>query len=586
MKGEGKADPILSEVIANLLLSISEEIGLTMIRAAHSPNIRERRDCSTAIFDPEGQIIAQAPYVPLHLGSMVGLIGEVLKRFPPETLRPGDVFLANDPYHGGGAHLPDITAMSPVFHGGRLVAFVADIAHHADVGGMVPGSESAACTSIYQEGIRIPPVRVYPELGQEDSITQVIMQNSRTPEERLGDLQAQFAALHVGVRGVREMCDRFGAETVATCVDQYLDYSERRMRQLIGQLKPGTYSYADYLDDDGFNDTPVRLQCTATVRNGEVLMDFGGTDTQMPSGKNIPMVATLSLVYFVLKMLLDPDIPANSGTYRPVLIDAPKSSVVNPIPPAAVGARATSCGILGDVLVGALAQAMPGKALASSGPHALTTLAGTHPRRRQPFVDYETFAGALGASSHHDGTDAVRIHASGSANLPVESLELAFPLQVVRYELIQDGGGAGTFRGGMPVRRDTRVLAPDTTLSTTGDRHTHPAGGLCGGLEGSPSHFFLNPDTPSERAVPTVAVGVPLEPGDVVSVRTPGGGGYGDPLDRDPSRVVEDLLDERISPGIAEEVYGVKTRDGKLNVAATRRLRRKLKLKRGSDEAS
>jgi N-methylhydantoinase B len=548
-----------------------------MITAAHSPNVRERRDCSTAIFDPTGQIIAQAPFVPMHLGSRVGLIGEVLKRFPRDTLRPGDVFLANDPYAGGGAHLPDITAVSPVFHRDELVAFVADIAHHADVGGMVPGSESAACTSIYQEGIRLPPVRVYPELGEGDGVTQIIMSNSRTPEERLGDLQAQMAALHVGVRGVQQVCQRYGAATMQACADHFLDYSERRMRQLIARLKEGTYTYADYLDSDGLHGAPVRIQCAATLEDGAVRLDFTGTDPQMASGKNVPMVATLSVVYFVLKMLLDPDLPPNSGSYRPVRVQAPEGCLVNPVPPAAVGARATSCGILGDVLVGALVQAMPEKALAPSGPHSLTTLAGTRPPRGQPFVDYETFAGALGARRHRDGTDAVRIHASGSANLPVESLELAYPLQVVRYELLRDGGGPGTFRGGMPVRRDTRILVPATTLSTTADRETHPAEGMEGGLSGAPSGFILNPGTPAERRVAAVTAGLPLEPGDVVSVRTAGGGGYGDPLERDPSRVLADLLDDRISPEAAKKIYGVAVRDGKVDQEATGRLRRKLR---------
>ena len=576
MSTKTEVDPILAEVVANLLLSVSDELGIAMITAAHSPNIRERRDCSTCIFGPEGQIIAQAPFVPMHLGSMVGLIGEVLKRFPKDTLKPGDVFLANDPYRGGGAHLPDITAVSPVFYQDELVAFVADIAHHADVGGMVPGSESAACKTIYQEGIRLPPVRVYPELGEDDGVIQIIMSNSRTPEERLGDLQAQMAALHVGARGVQQVCERYGAATMLACADYFLDYSARRMRRLISRLKEGTYRFVDYLDSDGFQDIPVRIECAATVKDGVVEFDFTGTDPQMDSGKNVPMVATLSVVYFVLKMLLDPDLPPNSGTYKPVRVIAPEGCLVNPVPPAAVGARATSCGILGDVVVGALVQAMPEKALAPSGPHSLCTYGGTRLDSDQAWVDYETFAGALGARRHRDGTDAVRIHASGSANLPVESMELAYPLQVVRYELLRDGGGPGTFRGGMPIRRDTRVLARDVILSTTADRETHPAGGLEGGLPGSPSAFVINPGTAKERPVRAVTAGISLEAGDVVSVRTAGGGGFGDPLTRESSRVLTDLLDDRISPEVAEKVYGVVVKDGTVDERATDALRKKL----------
>ena len=559
------------------MLSVAEEIGYTLIRTAHSPNIRERRDCSTAIMDVGGRIVAQAPFIPMHLGSMVGLIGEVLKRFPTEMLQPGEIFIANDPYNGGGAHLPDITVVAPVFHRGRPVAFVANIAHHADVGGMVPGSESAACTTIYQEGIRLPPVRIRPELGRNDPVTQLIMTASRTPSERLGDLQAQLAALNVGVKGVEEVYDRYGAPTVSACVDDYIDYSDRRMRHAIGRLRPGSYSFSDHLDTGEDGSDPNVIRVAVKVDSDSIALDFSGTSPQMPNGKNIPTVATLSVVYCVAKMLLDPDIPANSGTYRRLAVHAPEGCLVNPVSPAAVGARAISCGILGDVVVGALAQAMPERALAASGPHALTTFAGTDPDTGQPFVDYETTAGALGARPYTDGTDAVRVHASGAANLPIESLELSYPMQAVRYELMRDGGGAGTFRGGMSVRRDTRVLGEDATISTTGDRHGHPAPGLEGGLPGSPGEFVLNPDLQPQEGIPSVTAGLPLRPGDIVSVRTPGGGGYGDPLLRDPERVLEDLLDDRISTASAGEEYGVVVRDGRLDLNATESLRSRLR---------
>ena len=581
MNSEGPGDLLLSEVIANLLLSVAEETGLALIRAAHSPNVRERRDCSSAVLDPKGQVVAQAPFIPMHLGSMVGLIEEVLRRFPAESLRPGDAFVANDPYNGGGAHLPDITVVSPVFHDGELVAFVSNIAHHADVGGMVPGSESAACTTIYQEGLRLPPTPIRPELGEGDPVTQLILLNSRTPEERLGDLQAQAAALNVGVKGVVEVYERFGSDAVSKGMDLFLNYCEGRIRRNIGRLREGTYTCVDHLDDDGFREKPVAIQCAATIGDGGIVLDFTGTAPQMASGKNVPMVATLSVVYCVVKMLLDPGIPATSGTYRAVEVHAPEGCVVNPLPPAAVGARAISCGILGDVVVGTLVQSMPDRALAPSGPHALTTFAGTHPGTGQPFVDYETVAGALGARPFHDGTDAVRIHASGAANLPVESLELDYPLEVVRYELVRDGGGAGAHRGGLPVRRDTRVLATDGTLSTSADRQRRPASGLRGGLPGAPGAFKLNPGTPRERSVPAVAPSHPLTAGDVVSVRTPGGGGYGDPLERDPERVLEDLVDERVSPSAAREHYGVVIQDDRLDLPATQSLRNEMRETRG-----
>ena len=580
MKRGADPDPVLSEVIANLLMSVADEIGLSLIRTAHSPNIRERRDCSTAVLDAQGQIVAQTPFIPMHLGSMVGLIAAVLNRFPKESLRRGDVIIANDPYSGGGAHLPDFTVVSPVIHDGEMVAFVANIAHHADVGGQVPGSESAACTTIYQEGIRIPPVRMQPDLGVDDPVIQIILLNSRTPEERYGDLRAQLAALHVGVMGVMEIFERYGTGTVLRCMDHFLDYSERRIRSAVGRLREGRYTFVDCLDDDGFGDQPVRIQCAATIGGGGIRLDFAGTAPQMNSGKNVPLVATMSVAHCVVKMLLDPELPPNTGTYRAVTIDAPEGCLVNPLPPAAVGARAISCGILGDVIVGALNQAMPDKALAQSGPHALTTFACPDPPTGRPFVDYETIAGALGARPYRDGMDAVRIHASGAANLPVESLELDYALRVERYELIRDGGGAGAFRGGMPVRRDTRVMAAGTTVSTTGDRQRSGAPGIDGGRSGVSGAFIVNPDTAGERPIPTVSASLPLEPGDVVSVRTPGGGGFGDPLDRDPEKVLQDLLDERISETSARDDYGIIVRDAKLDAPATRRQRRRLRSKK------
>lgn len=568
-------DPILSEVVANLFMSVADEIGLSLTRTAHSPNIRERRDCSTAILDVQGQIVAQSPFIPMHLGSMVGLIEAVLKRFPRGSLRRGDVIIANDPYSGGGAHLPDITVVSPVIYDNELVAFVANIAHHADVGGQVPGSESAACTTIYQEGIRLPPVRIQPELGADDPVTQLIMSNSRTPEERYGDLRAQIAALYVGVQGVNEIFDRYGVKTTFACMSHFLDYSEKRIRTAVGRLQDGTYTFTDHLDDDGFNTHPVRIQCAATIRGGEIRLDFGGTAPQMNSGKNVPLVATMSVAHCVVKMLLDPELPPNTGTYRAVTIDAPKGCMVNPVSPAAVGARAISCGILGDVIVGALNQAMPDRALAQSGPHSLTTFACPAPPSGRPFVDYETIAGALGARPYQDGMDAVRIHASGAANLPVESLEIDYALQVERYELIRDGGGPGAFRGGLPVRRDTRILAPGTTVSTTGDRQRSGAPGIDGGHSGTPGAFILNPGIDVERIIPAVSASFALEPGDVFSVRTPGGGGFGDPLNREPDEVLQDLLEGRISERSASEDYGIIVRDGQLDDNATSRLRKK-----------
>jgi len=541
---EGRVDPIRAEVIARHLLASAEEMSAALMRTAFSPNIKERADCSSAIFDAAGQVIALAQRVPIHLGSMVGAVDEIRARYPVEEMTPGDMFAANDPYNGGGSHLPDINVIAPVFMAGRVVAYVANIAHHADVGGMVPGSEAAVCKSIFQEGLRIPPVRIMRGGEVDRGLVDLILLNSRTPQERSGDLKAQFAANVVGVRAVQGLMERYGTAEVEVSMAAYLDFTERRFRAAIARLPRGTFVAEDCLDGDREGQT-AKIRLALTVDDAGLTFDFDGSGRQVESARNIPYRALLATIYTVAKSLLDPDVPANAGYYRTLTVKAPAGTVVGPRPPAAVGARSISCGVLGDVIAAALSQAMPDKALAASGPHHLIVLAGTDPRSGDYFVNYETVAGGMGARPYRDGVDAVRIHASGASNLPVEALEHAYPFLIERYALWDDSGGHGRYRGGMGVVRDYRILADDVTVSLSSERQHVAALGAEGAQAGRTGEFVFNPGQPDERKLPAAAADVALPRGSVLRIATPGGGGYGSPDAREPAASERDRREGR-----------------------------------------
>jgi N-methylhydantoinase B len=377
-------------------------------------------------------------------------------------------------------------------------------------------------------------------------VADILLLNSRTPDERSGDLKAQFAANTVGMRSVLRLFERYGVRETQKTVAAYLDFTEKRFRAAINRLPPGRYEAEDFLDGNVEGER-CRIQLALTVGRGRLEFDFAGSDRQLESARNIPYRALLATVYTVAKTLFDPEVPANAGYYRTLHITAPPGCVVGPTPPAAVGCRSISATVLGDVIANALSQAMPDKALAASGPHHLYVLAGTDVRTGAYFVDYETLAGGMGARASRDGVDGVRVHASGSSNLPVEALEHAYPFRVERYALWDGSGGAGKYRGGMGVARDYRVLGDDIVVSLSSERQHVAAPGMQGGGAGACGAFVLNPDTPQERKLPSAAGEVALPRDSVLRICTPGGGGYGDPAKRDPAAHVRDLREERIS---------------------------------------
>ncbi|WP_246308187.1 hydantoinase B/oxoprolinase family protein [Halorarum salinum] len=541
-----------------------------LVRTGYSPNIKERRDCSTALFDADGEMIAQAETMPVHLGAMPFSVAAAVEAFPPETLSPGDSVLLNDPFRGG-AHLPDLTLVTPVFDesGEDLLAFAANRAHHADVGGSTAGSVAADSTEIYQEGLRIPPVKFEAgarggtedaaEVGGEvrEDVLSMILANVRTPEERRGDLRAQTAANATGRRRFREIAAEYG-EDLAPALEEIKDYSERRMRAEIAELPDGTYEFSDVLDDDGRGNEDLPVEVAVEVDGDSVVVDFDGTAEQTEGPVNAVFAVTASATYYAVRCVTDPEIPPNHGCYRPIEIHAPEGTIVNPDPPAAVvGGNLETSQRVTDAVLGALAGADPEAVVAAcQGTMNNVTFGGTDPRTGDPYAFYETQGGGFGGRATGDGMDGVHVHMSNTMNTPAEVLETAYPLRVERYGLRPDSGGAGEFRGGLGLRRDIRVRDHEARFSLLAERHESRPYGLAGGEPGENGAAYLVEDDGDDLEKLAAKHTRDLPAGAVVSVRTPGGGGYGDPADRDPDAVARDLRLGKLTPEAAREAYG------------------------------
>ena len=545
------------EIIAGALEAATREMVASLIRTAYSPNIKERGDCSTALCDLEGRALSLTTNAPAHLGSTLRLVPQILKRFPVQSLEPGDAFLANDPYIVGVTHLNDCTVAMPVFHEARPVGFAVSVAHHSDVGGRVPGSEAGDNVSVYQEGLRVPPVKLYSAGKVREDMWELFLLNSRTPHYGEGDLLAQMASCNRGIRRIAELYERHGPERMRLYIDRMLDATEARMRSRIrAVLKEGVYSAQDWLDEDGITGTPVRFAVTLTVRDGHVTLDCSECAAQIGSGKNVPYSHTLATAFFCLRAMVDPQIVTNEGLYRTVSVVAPEGSIVNPVAPAAVSSRNTTSMILADVFFNVLGQAGPERAIAACGPAQGIILAGHDPIRGRYFVDYENFAGGQGGRGQADGMDVVQVNMTNTSNLPIEAMEMEFPLRVDRYELVRNSGGAGKFRGGLGVLRDLRVLANEATVALRSARQAVPAQGLAGGGPGALGAFIRNPGRPDEMRLPSTSSETPLKRGDVLRIVTPGGGGFGQPQERDPQCLDSDLQSGKITPQAAQGTYG------------------------------
>ena len=519
-------DPIKLEIFKHLFAAVAEEMGTLLRRSSYSPNIKERRDFSCALFDAQGRLIAQAAHIPVHLGAMPLSVAAAVEAFGPD-LTPGDLILLNDPFRGG-THLPDITMVSPVFvgqaTGTSLLGFTASRAHHADVGGMTPGSMPVA-REIYQEGLIIPPVRLMRAGEMNRGVLDLILANVRTPQERLGDLQAQIAANRRGEERLLELVGRYGRAEIEEAMAQLLAYTERATRRLLASLPDGVYRFEDCLDDDGISEEPVILCAAVTIRGDSAVIDFSGSAAQRPGSVNAVYAITLSAVYYVFRCLLGLDTPDNAGCLAPLEVIAPPGTVVNARPPAPVaGGNVETSQRIVDVLLGALAQACPAKVpAASQGTMNNVTIGGSLPAGGA-FAYYETIGGGMGARPDADGPSAVHSHMTNTLNTPVEALEYAYPLRVLRYEVRRGSGGRGRFRGGDGIRRDLQALSDCRATLLTERRRRGPYG-LAGGQAGQPGENVIIRDG---KEIPLPGKGtVDLQAGDVLSLRTPGGGGYG-----------------------------------------------------------
>jgi N-methylhydantoinase B len=526
MEPESVLDPLTFEIVKNALASIAEEMGIVLRKSSFSPNIKERRDSSCALFDGKGRLVAQAEHIPVHLGAMPTSVRAVLEEFEDE-LSEGDVVLLNDPFRGG-THLPDITLVTPIFLNQDRIGFAANRAHHSDVGGGAPGSMSSLSTDIHQEGLRIPPVKLAVRGRTDRQVLDLILANVRTPKERLGDLRAQQSANNVGSKRLVEMVRKFGRATVLRGMEQLQSYSKRLMIKEIEKMPEKSVRAIDYLDDDGFDTKNIPIRVKITARRGRLVFDFTGSSSQVKGPLNAVYSITLSAVYYVIRCVTDPKIPANEGCFEPVKVIAPSGSIVNALPPAPVagGNVETSTRIV-DVSLRAFAGLVPERVCAAcQGTMNNVTIGGLDPRNGRYFTYYETIAGGFGARRSKNGIDGIHSHMTNTLNTPVEALEIAYPLRIWRYELIQGSGGAGRFRGGTGVRKEYELLADDATISLMGDRQTNRPWGLFGGESGRPGEYSIRRRKGHVERLSSKCV-VRGSRGDVLTINTPGGGGYG-----------------------------------------------------------
>ena len=550
-----RVDPITLEVIRNGLASIADEMALIVMRSAYSPVVRDIMDYSTALCDPQGRVIAQGLTLPIQLCSFPRVMRFIEQKYG-DTLVPGDVLITNDPYSAGGQHLPDIYVIKPIFHGAALAGYAATVAHHTDIGGIVPGSVAIYSTDIHQEGLRIPLSKLHEAGRSNQTLLDLIGSNTRQPVEVLGDLRAQLAACTTAERGLLQLLERYGASDLALYVQALHDYAEAMMRETIRELPNGVYVAEDFLDGLGEHPEPIRIRATVTVLDDTLDIDFVGTSDQVSASINCPISLPESAAFTAIRCLARRDIPNCDGYLKPITVSAPEGSLLNPVYPAACGAR----GVVGyrvfDTIMRALAQVVPERAIAGSegGPYLMA--AGGQFRGRQ-FVLNEMLVGTWGARADRDGIEGISNPAANLSNQPIEMIEAEMPVEVLQYGFLADSGGAGRNRGGLSFVREFRFLQP-TGFNLRGDRRDHPPYGLEGGGTGGPSsHTHITADG-TELSLPTMPMhGFAAARDDIFRLVGAGGGGYGDAMERDPARVLADVVAEKVSIEGAVRDYGV-----------------------------
>ncbi len=577
-------DPITAELVQARLSSIVREMRTIIIRTAYSRMIIEGHDFSSAVLTPQGDLVAASELEqPTHISALSWSARALIAKYG-DDIGPGDLYLHNDPYTGG-SHLNDVGLFYPVFRGERPLAIIGVMAHWQDVGGMVPGSLSGNARDIYQEGIRIPSLRIARRGVWLDEVLELLFANVRQPDDRRGDLSAMEGACRIAERRLHAMADRFGDATVPVAFEALLARGERRMRDAIARLPDGVYAYQTYLDNSGESAEPLLLRLKLTVSGDEIHADFTGSAPQVAGPANLGPAPATTATFTMAKALLDPSGPINAGAQRPLKITAPLGSVVNARPPAACGAIGEVRRALESLVVGTLGMAIPERLVGDlKGASNLISIGGRHPTQQEDFLFVEFPAGGTGGTSRTDGNNSMRNFAEGdiSSIQPIEAVEASCPLRVERMLLRQDSGGPGRRRGGLGLQREIRLLAPEAQLSVLSDKNVIPPYGVRHGWTGAPNRFTVLRDGEEiePSPLPGKVTGFALRAGDVVIERTAGGGGYGDPLEREPQPVVRDVVFGYVSAATAEAVYGVALRDGTHDVEATAALRTELRAQR------
>jgi N-methylhydantoinase B/oxoprolinase/acetone carboxylase alpha subunit len=539
-------DPITIDITRYKLDGIANEMQSTLLRSSFSPIVKEGLDASASLFALDGTTLAQSCSIPIHLATLIPAVAKIVATFPIARMRDGDSYILNDPYCGG-THLPDIAVVQPVMHRGRPIALAAAMTHHQDVGGMSAGSVPTNATEIYQEGLRIPPLKLREAGVYNETLVALLRQNVRIPDTVMGDLNAQIAACTIGARRFAELAERFGDDQLAAICAELLARSETLTRAALARIPSGTYRCVDYLDNDGIElDKPIRIEIAATVGNGAIEFDFAGTSAQVKGPLNSVPSGSLAAACWAVRALTDPEIPTNGGCFRPISLKLPPGTIVNPQAPAPVNARTSTIKRIAGCMVGALAPVLPGKVPAASAGELHVLAFGGKTRGGTNYVVGELVAGGSGAGPGRDGVDVIETDATNCMNLPAEALEMEAPIRLRRVALRQGSGGVGEWRGGLGVVREYEVLDGDVSFSHRGERHFSAAAGLAGGGDGAMARSMIRRASGGEEVIPS-KIAATLHPGDRVVVETAGGGGYGDPSRRAVGRIAADIADGKVS---------------------------------------
>ena len=577
------ADPIRLEVVRNALESIADGMALTVVRTSRSSVVRTSLDFSTGVLDVKGELVGQSMCSPTHLGGMMPALKACIDRYEGR-IYPGDILISNDPYEGA-SHLPDIFLFKPVWEGDRILAYLCAMAHHTDIGGRVAGGNACDSSEIYQEGLRIPPLKLHERGEPNETLLRILEKAVRVPDKVMGDLQGQMAALFYGEREYEKLVDQYGVEGLESSVDELLDYTEDLTRRAIKEMPDGTWTFSDTVDNDGFDDVPIKIVATITKKGDNLLVDFDGTSPQCKGAIQPVFATTKAMVYAVLKTVLGGEIPNTAGYFRPVTVTAPEGTFTNPLPPAPVAARALGCRRITHALYGAFAQMLPDRVFACPGGAEVGVGVGGYDKSTTPWKAWvqlefhnET---ACGGRPTMDGIDGQGSNISNLANIPAETIEAEQPIRIEEYSLVPDTEGAGKFRGGLAMIRTYRYMMDETVVQVRADREKTAPYGLHGGLSSSTTKVSVTKGGVTS-AMPSKFLET-LNAGDVLSIEWPGAGGWGDPLERDPESVLWDVIEEKVNADRAREVYGVTVDPEQRTVdqVETQSLRERIRRERG-----